>query len=72
MPSAQLDLILQFCIQIVAAIVISAMATAAARRLSRPVGTYGPGLPERRMRPRVVLQVRPVAGAREEGSSLAA
>jgi len=36
---------------------IGIMAVKTARRLKRPVGTYGAGLPERRRRPRPVLNV---------------
>jgi hypothetical protein len=53
----QLDFVLQFCIRLAAVYVITAMAVKTARRLSKPVGTYGAGLPERRMRPRLVLNV---------------
>ena len=61
----QLDFVLQFCIRLAAVFVITALAVRAARRLSKPVGTYGKGLPERRMRPRVVYQVRPLPDAQQ-------
>lgn len=60
MPINQLDLVLQFSIRVATILFITAMALKAARRLARPVGTYGAGLPERRSRPRIVLQVRPL------------
>jgi len=60
----QLDLILQFCIRFAAVFIITAVAIWASRRLAKPVGTYGQGLPERRMRPRVALRVPPPAAPR--------
>ena len=64
MPLDQLDFILQFCLRIAGLLVIAAVAKKIARVLARPCGTYGPGLPERRSRPRMVLRdpavIRPV------------
>jgi len=53
----QLSVVLQFAIQVVASMLIGITAVKTARRLARPVATYGAGLPERRRRPRPILNV---------------
>jgi len=52
----QFDLIIQFCIRVAALVLVTAVAIRLARLVSRPVGTYGEGLPERRMRRRNILR----------------
>ena len=52
----QFELIFQFGIRMLALLAATAVALHLARLLSRPRGTYGAGLPERRMRPRLVLR----------------
>ena len=52
----QSDMILLFCIRVFGLLAIAAVAIKVARIVSRPRGTYGNGLPERRMKPRLVLR----------------
>ncbi len=62
----QFHLVLQFSIVVVSFIAIGLLGTKIAKGLSKPRGTYGDGLPERRKRKRLVLpdpatiQPRPV------------
>jgi len=53
----QLDLVLQFSIRVLTLVIVTAMSLHAARRLSQPTGTYGNGLPERRLHPRPISRV---------------
>ena len=55
MPSDQLEFIFQFCIRVAGMLAVTAVDLRIAREVFRPRGTYGPGLPERRSRPRYVV-----------------
>jgi hypothetical protein len=52
----QFDLIFQFCVRVASLLAVTAIAINLARLLGRPCGTYGGGLPERRVRQRIVLR----------------
>jgi hypothetical protein len=52
----QSEMVLLFCIRVFGLLAIAAAAVKLARFVSRPTGTYGNGLPERRRRPRLVLR----------------
>ena len=71
MPTYQLEIIYQFCMMVGGLIVISAVAMKVARVVTRPSGTYGAGLPERRSRPRYVVPNPPPVDGRDVVSNVA-
>jgi hypothetical protein len=50
-----MQMVHQFCLQVVSLLGLAVLGMIISRGLSKPRGTYGDDLPERRRRPRMVL-----------------